>query len=40
MPKKLEKCVKEIQKGKKGKGKNSAYAICTKALNNPKKPKK
>ena len=34
MPKRLEKCVKQVAKTK---GKNSAYAICTASLKKAKK---
>lgn len=34
MPKKLERCVKQVSKSK---GKNAAYAICTSSLKKAKK---
>ena len=38
MPKKLEKCVKDVQK--QGKTKSSAYAICNASINKSKSKKK
>lgn len=35
MPKKLERCVKQVMK--QGKSKSSAWAICTKSTKNKKK---
>jgi hypothetical protein len=38
MPKKLERCVKKVQKT--GKDKSSSYAICNASLSKAKKGKK